>query len=232
MTALPINLAALIVKHRHGDPASVMWGLTPDGVSINGLPAVGTPGEPMTVRRVWGWFGSQVAIAASLHGVPVEVLIANICAESAGDARTRDDCRNSTRHEPGYLSDAETPSRVSIGVMQTLISTARETLRQPSLSGDDLRDPAVSINVGTAYIAQQFAVTGFDPPLVAAAYNAGSLRPDAGSNRWRLLCYPTGTGAHIDRWVAFFNDAMRVSPEMRATIGTAPCFRNMRLTPV
>ena len=71
--------------------------------------------------------------------------------------------------------------------------------------------PAGSIEAGTAYIARQEAKTGFDPPLVAAAYNAGGVYEEAREpNRWRLRCYPLGTGHHVDRWVKWFNDAVRL----------------------
>jgi hypothetical protein len=52
-------------------------------------------------------------------------------------------------------------------------------------------------------------VTGFDPPLVAAAYNAGGIYENRGAaNRWRLRQYPLGTGAHVDRFIGFFNAAL------------------------
>src|SRR4051794_11006008 len=36
-------------------------------------------------------------------------------------------------------------------------------------------------------------------------------REDASANRWKLVCYPSNTGAHADRFVQWFNDAMRIS---------------------
>ena len=50
-----------------------------------------------------------------------------------------------------------------------------------------------------------------DPPLVAAAYNAGgSSTRTATQNRWSLRQFPIGTGKHCDRFVRFFNDAVAV----------------------
>jgi hypothetical protein len=112
--------------------------------------------------------------------------------------------------EPGYISDEATPHKVSPGLTQTLISTAREAM-QMSLDRQWLLDPANAIEAGTAYIAHQARVTHLDPPLVAAAYNAGKLAYQNGSqNRWKLRQYPIGTGAHCDRFVQFFNDAVFV----------------------
>jgi hypothetical protein len=39
-----------------------------------------------------------------------------------------------------------------------------------------------------------------DPPKIAAAYNAGSLRKTS-SNRWHMV----STGNHIDRFVRHYN---------------------------
>jgi soluble lytic murein transglycosylase-like protein len=126
------------------------------------------------------------------------LIVATIAAESGGDPNAR-------RAEPRINDE-------SVGLMQTLVGTARQALGNRTLDGDDLLRPEISIEAGTAYIAQQRGLSHFDPPLVAAAYNAGSLRRDASpGNRWKLLCYPTGTGRHIENWVAFFGDCMRLS---------------------
>jgi hypothetical protein len=74
-----------------------------------------------------------------------------------------------------------------------------------------LLQPANAIEAGIAYVAKQAKVTSLDPPLVAAAYNAGRLKhQDGGQNRWKLRQYPIGTGKHCDRFVQFFNDAAAV----------------------
>lgn len=191
------TMAELTTPHRHFADG-VSWALTAAGVAIDGAAAMGTPGEPTTVRKIWTKFGAPCAAAAQKYGVPVELIVATIATESGGDPTAR-------RFEP-KINDQ------SVGLMQTLVGTARGALRRPGLTADDLLDPAVSINAGTAYIAEQRGSTHFDPPLVAAAYNAGSIRrDDAPANRWKLLCYPTGTGHHIDKYVAFFSDCMRVS---------------------
>ena len=50
--------------------------------------------------------------------------------------------------------------------------------------------------------------TSLDPPLVAAGYNAGSLRHNTSPrNRWKLLQYPIDSSEHCDRFVKWFNDA-------------------------
>lgn len=178
-------------------PGSVTWSLRKEGIAVDGAAPQGTYGQPVTVRKIWAKYGEACKASARTYGVPVELIVATIATESSGDPNAR-------RQESG--------GRESVGLMQTLVGTAREALGRRSLQADDLLDPATSIMAGTAYIAQQRAQTHFDPPLVAAAYNAGSLRrDDADKNRWRTHCYPAGTGQHIDRWVGWFNDCMEVA---------------------
>ncbi|MGW0196577.1 transglycosylase SLT domain-containing protein [Nonomuraea sp. NPDC003201] len=187
----------------HGYQDSVTWRLTRSGVEISGTGVERTKGRPVTVTRVWEAYARQINLAAKAYGVPAELIVACICTESAGNP-------DAVREEPGFTSDDATPHRVSAGLTQTLISTARETL-QLSLDRAWLLVPGNSITAGTAYMAKQARETSLDPPLVAAAYNAGRLRYQGSEgNRWRLRQYPIGTGAHVDRFVRFFNDAVDV----------------------
>jgi soluble lytic murein transglycosylase-like protein len=188
------------------------WALTPQGISVDGSPPRCTAGVPSTVRTIWQRYGADCLASAKNYGVPVELIVATIATESGGDPNAR-------RAEP-QIGDE------SVGLMQTLSKTAGSALGRPNLRADDLMDPRLSIEAGTAYIAQQRTSTHFDPPLVAAAYNAGSLRRDpAEANQWKLVCFPLGTGRHVDTFTAWFGDAMRVSAEDGwATQAGAPSF--------
>lgn len=105
-------------------------------------------------------------------------------------------------------------SRVSIGIMHTLISTASDALGKRVTRAELLR-PEVSIAAGASYINHQKRVTGWDPPVVGAAYNAGSVRENQSPrNPWRMVQYPIGTGQHCNRFVAFYNDAVAVVSAM------------------
>ena len=137
--------------------------------------------------------------------VPIELVIACICTESSGKALAE-------RHEKGCstIDPACTPARISVGLMQTLVSTASSVLGK-TIAPADLREPVVSIEAGATYMWRQSRATRFDPPLAACAYNAGSLRYNgAAENRWKLVQYPIGTSAHADRFVRFFNAAMNL----------------------
>ncbi len=197
----------------HGPPVgrgSRRWRLTPAGVVLDGGDAPPrSPGPPRTASLAWERFRAPMQAAAARFGVPVELLLATACTESGGRA-------DAVREEPGYVSDEETPQRVSPGLMQTLIGTAREALGDPSLDRARLLDPAVSLLAGAAVVRRQ-AVSGrrptaFDPPLVCIAYNAGSLREGGGGDcPWGLA--QTRRDArhwHADAFVAFLNDGFAV----------------------
>lgn len=180
----------------------VRWRLTEDGVEIEGSGIERTSGEPATVTKIWSNFSDEINQWSQKFNVPAVIIIATIATESSGKA-------DAIRKEPGYVSDSVTPSRISVGLMQTLISTARATLHDTTLDRDDLKNPSISIKAGTSFIADRRSKTLLDPPKVACAYNAGSLIENANSgNRWRMRQFPLGTSAHGDRFIKFFNDAV------------------------
>jgi hypothetical protein len=198
----------------HGYRNSVRWRVTPKGVEVNGK-LERTPGTPVTVTQIWEQWHGPINAAASKYGVPAQLIIATICTESAGRA-------DALRLEPGFVSDARTPHLVSPGVMQTLISTARDALGNPNVNRAWLLKPANSIMAGTAYIKSQSGKTKLDPPLVACAYNAGGVYFNGGAgNRWKMRMYPIGTSEHCDRFIPWFNDACAVlaSSPIRPTVG-------------
>lgn len=186
------------------------WRLSPEGLWVEGFVAPPrSPGKLETATRCWRDFRAAFETCAAAYGVPVELLIATACTESGGRAPA-------IREEPGFISDGATPHRVSPGLMQTLISTAREVLGDASLDRARLLDPATSIRAGAAMIRAQairrHLPTHFDPPLVAIAYNAGSLRAraDGAPDPWGMVQTMRGGHTHADAFVAFFNDCFAV----------------------
>jgi soluble lytic murein transglycosylase-like protein len=137
--------------------------------------------------------------------VPIELIVACICTESSGNP-------TAIRREPGCdTTDFDrTPTRASTGLMQTLVSTARSALNEPALTGEDLMSPEKSIQAGATYIFIQARETLFDPPFVAAAYNAGGIYYEGTpANHWRLRQYPIGTSNHVDRFTRYLNGAFK-----------------------
>lgn len=179
--------------YRRAFPRGIGWRTTREGVIVEGEPEPkGTIGAPNTVRRIWAEFGPLILKAAKELGVPAELIVATIATESRGRP-------DASRTEPD--------GRQSVGLMQTLIGTASETLGR-TVTAEELKDPETSIMAGASYIRQQRPRTEYEPPLVAAAYNAGSLR-ESPANRWRLV----STAEHVDRFCMFYNDAVRVAKE-------------------
>jgi hypothetical protein len=180
---------------------SVVWQLSAQGILIDRKPPPETTGgDPKTVRSVWQRFSEPVEQWSQKFGVPAELIIATICTETSGDP-------SALRKEPGYISDEQTPNKISPGIMQTLISTAQKTLGDQTINREWLLKAENSIRAGTAYIASQWRTTNFDPPKVACAYNAGDIYyNDSATNRWKMRQYPIGSAEHADRFVKWFND--------------------------
>jgi soluble lytic murein transglycosylase-like protein len=183
---------------------SVRWRLTRDGIEVEGSGIERTRGEPETVTRIWERYGRIINAEAVNYTVPCALIVATIATESGG-------AQGAVRREPGFESHETTPHRVSVGLMQTLISTARVAVGSSLVDYDWLLKPENAIRAGTAYIDRQRMATRLDPPLVACAYNAGGVyRNDGAYNRWKMRQYPVGTGEHCDRFVRWFNDAVAV----------------------
>jgi putative peptidoglycan binding protein/transglycosylase-like protein with SLT domain len=180
------------------------WQLGPEGIVIVGAEKPAPSSEREMVQRCRRDFEQAIATATMKFPVPAELIIACMCTESGGKPTAR-------RLEPGCdtTNPERTPSRVSFGLMQTLLSTAREVLKDPNLRLDDLLLPEVSIRAGAGYMWRQGRQTKFDVPLVAAAYNAGGVYYNGSpNNRWRVRQYPLNTSHHVDRFVRFFNAAL------------------------
>lgn len=207
-TRTPIATGLLSgLTENHNFNGGVNWRLDTDGIRISDVEPEDTGGRPQTMARIFNNFGTAMSRWAAHYDVPIELIAATICTETRGKP-------GAVREESGYVSDDATPHRVSPGLMQVLISTARETLREDTIDRAWLLQPDNAIQAGTAYIARQKPKTNFDPPKVACAYNAGGVYPNDGDhNRWKMRQYPIGTGEHADRYVAWFNDCFRLFRE-------------------
>ena len=122
------------------------------------------------------------------------------------------------RKEPGYADPVSTPGKISVGAHHTLLSTAIETLnlkfnteksKIDTISGliIDLASSSVyAAEVALRYFQNRNSKHQLEPPLMAAIYNAGSLRPSS-KNSWNLVQY----GEHIDRWVGYYNTSRSIA---------------------
>jgi hypothetical protein len=207
-----VDLAALMAAHGFQD--SVAWALTGTGISIAGAPAAGSGGQLVTVRTIWSKFGVSAGRWAESFRIPVELIVATIATESRGDPAA-------LRLEPDYADDDKTPDKVSPGLMQTLISTARDVLKQDDIDRAWLLQPDNSIQAGTACIDRQRRLTLLDPPQVACAYNAGGLYHDpSAANRWKI-----GNSRSAARRMAAAPARGRCSRRRAATCGRRAIWR-------
>ncbi|MBX9749589.1 MAG: peptidoglycan-binding protein [Roseococcus sp.] len=203
------------LREWHAARGARRWRLSAEGITFEGEAAPRRNEPPRIAAACWARHRAALEAAAMRFAVPVELLLATACTESGGRA-------DAVREEPGFTSDAATPHRVSPGLMQTLISSAREALGDPKLDRARLLDAGLSALAGAAFIARQVRVTRFDPPLVAIAYNAGSLRP--AQNPWGLVQTRRGDGSfHADSFCAFFNDTLTLD----APADGVPSFRGV-----
>lgn len=185
---------------------SVRWRMTADGIVTCRGPIRLKRREQYRVEMVpkaWRRYGGLIRAAAKKYKVPAELFVAVIVNESGLDPK-------SFQKYSGYISDRRTPDRISVGLGAVLISTARYMLKDKSIDRRWLQKPENAIRMIGVYLDRQYRLTGFDPPKVAAAYNAGSLYPEnSRPNRWKLRNYPVGDSKYIDHFVAVFDETMR-----------------------
>lgn len=191
------------------------WRVAPDGIHSRGdggLELHRTRGAPRTMRLYLALWGEELMAAARAEEVPLALLLMTLATEN-GPAQVDDNRLTYIpwRKEPGYVSDQETPHRISIGPTHVLISTARTAMGDPSIGRAWLQDVGNNLRACARCIRDKRGVTRFDPILVAAAYNAGGLYEalpgrSTWGNRWHLRTY----GAHLDRAAAWYGDAARV----------------------
>lgn len=181
----------------HGFGGSALWRLGPRGVEL----CRGTVAADAEVRYrlrylapVWKRHGGAIAAAAKRHGVPAELILTALIEESGGRAEI-------VVRYPGYVSDAETPHKISVGLGQMLLSTAQRMAPGTGVDRAYVQNPANAIDLVARFFAFTYRTTGFDPPLAASVYNAGGLRAAPGAdNRWKVA-----NGRYVERFVAVFN---------------------------
>jgi peptidoglycan LD-endopeptidase CwlK len=192
-------------------------------------------GAPLTVSRILELYGEQIAMASRRHNVPPELILMTIATETAafrpsgftGEPTFRWEARSvlSETGDPG-IDGAQHRGDYSAGPMQLMSTTARwlNRVRRLGYEGPKnfgwfkrkpgsapkelgLYDAAIAVDIGAAYIAwnRETHNTGNDPILVAACYNAGSLKP-SNANVWGLVVH----GDHLDRAARWYGDACEV----------------------
>jgi len=210
------------------------WRYDREGIYLrgyeNGQAPLRTPGEPVTCRKIMELCGKAISKASQKYQVPMAIIIMTIATETGSLRNYGFTGPYTFRWESQVKVTDVSPSLLgdySIGPMQTLATTARWVIREQRLEYDPftvapvyefrpeppdehpLYDYEKNIDIGTAEIKQRWPVTGDDPVLVAAAFNAGGLYKSA-QNPWRLRTY----GSHLDRATKWYGDACAVLKQL------------------
>lgn len=184
-----------------------------------------TKGQPRSVELLLEDFGEELHRAANEYNIPLPWMIALVLCESGrlkGSRLRRDPV--SLRHEPGYESDEATPGKVSAGLGQTLLRTARYvagTLKinlavmvngnlyeqDRAINVYDLYQPALSLMLMAGYMEILGDKWDMDPIIIQAAYNAGGAYTSS-KNPYNLRMY--GGSDRLIKFTAYHNDAVEV----------------------
>lgn len=184
------------------------WRLTTEGIEVEGKGILRSPGEPVSMLRLWEDYGEYICAAGYELGAPVDVIAAMIPIEAVRIKGSLSFDPYSNRFEPGYINDEQTPHRRSPGLMQTLISTAAQMEKLYGVTGgrevttELLFDPYYSIMLGTAYLHHKAKRYGWDPPLLCGAYNAGGVYK-SGENEFKIRTYGP---QRMPSYIKWFND--------------------------
>jgi soluble lytic murein transglycosylase len=164
-------------------------------------PELGSPEEgavPLIVRRLYyphdhAALLSEAATAASVPPALVFGLV---------------------RQESVFTTDIRSRAG-AVGLMQVMPATGRQLHRREGHGArPDLKNPAVNVHLGVAYLRQMLDQFGGDPVLALAAYNAGPAR----ARRWRadlgslpadefVESIPVAESRHYIKRVLFFEGA-------------------------
>lgn len=164
-----------------------------------------TSGEPLTMRTLWRDFGVSILHHSEQYRIPPEVIAATMACEAGRRGGYHLNTR-SRREEPGYVSDEQTPHKVSVGVGQCLISTARDVQSHFDLYPGEVVDaslleiPDRAVELCAGYLrmlADRYDTT--DGMLLQAAYNAGRLRE--GDDPFHFYVYDNNRSMKYARYV-------------------------------
>jgi hypothetical protein len=171
------------------------WRQLPGGfIEIEGLgvPIVG-PGDARftNIERTWKNFGTELAHAAKLYGLPVSWLLAFANQETGNLSG------NAAKQEGAVSPDG------GYGLMQIQLGKGGP---YPEAPADWLLNAAVSTKLSAQFIREKLVARyGWELPLLGAGYNAGSVRCATGRNTFNLV----QTGEYSRNLVLYNNSALQ-----------------------
>lgn len=188
-----------------------------------------------TMRRINDLMANHVLAMSSKHGINPALIMMTIATETHFQATRGFTGPGTFRWEPSPSNDDVRPpfnGTYSAGPMQCLATTVRELIARrsadfglnytpltvaPALrskpprapSQHPLYDYATNIDLGTAEIREHIRRSEHDPILVAAIFNAGSLRASH-ATAWGIHAH----GDHLDRAAKWYGDACAFLAEL------------------
>lgn len=189
----------------------------------------------VTMRLIQHHMFDHVLAMSRKHKINPALIMMTIATETHFQARAAFTGPGTFRWEPDPSND-DVPSpfkgTYSAGPMQTLATTMRELIvargkafdlnyepfkvapaikKKPTTkpAKHPLYDYATNLDLGTAEIRSRLSKTGDDPILVAAAFNAGSLKA-SDANDWNIRSH----GDHLDRASKWYGDACALLVEV------------------
>lgn len=162
---------------------SIAWAVKDQRVRLkNGVPRSSVKAISRCMQR----YGASIRKYADARKLSRASVVATAITESG--------CSNPKGSSDGLSSG---PMQVTASTCAAVTGLSRSTCRVRMHT-----KPSFSFDVGTRYMASSFQRNQHrrDPPKIAAAYNAGSIRKSF-KNRWRMV----STGNHIDRFVNAYN---------------------------
>jgi hypothetical protein len=167
----------------HNIYGGIRWRMYKQRVRLtSGIPA----GDPSAVAKCMNRYGASIRKWSDFYDLSRASVVATALTESS--------CTNPSGSSDGLSSG---PMQVTGSTCAALTGLSRSTCKSRMHASPDF-----SFHVGAKYMGSSYQRKQHhrDPPKIAAAYNAGSLRKSF-SNRWHLV----STGNHIDRFVRHYN---------------------------
>ncbi|CAN5909991.1 hypothetical protein BH11MYX3_BH11MYX3_31080 [soil metagenome] len=167
----------------HNIFGGVSWRVLNQRVRVGG---VASAGSVSSVRTCMNRYGASIRRWADHYQLSRASVVATALTES--------NCTNPAGSSDGLSSG---PMQVTASTCSALMGLSRATCRSRMHTSPDF-----SFQVGAKYMGSSYQRNQHhrDPPKIAAAYNAGSLRSTS-SNRWHMV----STGNHINRFVLWYN---------------------------
>ncbi len=167
----------------HNIFGGVSWRVLNQRVRVGGTASTGSVAA---VRTCMSRYGASIRKWADYYKVSRASVVATALTES--------NCTNPAGSSDGLSSG---PMQVTASTCSALMGLSRATCRSRMHTS-----PGFSFQVGAKYMGSSYQRNQHhrDPPKIAAAYNAGSLRRTS-SNRWHMV----STGNHINRFVLWYN---------------------------